>query len=79
MDSEQNTIYEYSGDYYGITNRYLRNALFPDDIEWTKTPQRVDEATKTATWEIYKFIHVNTVASFGTFRTKLGKWKKLVL
>ena len=21
-----------------------------------------DEATKTATWEVYKFIHVNTVA-----------------
>lgn len=24
-----------------------------------------DEATKTATWEVYKFIHVNTVAPFG--------------
>ncbi|HES0866852.1 TPA: ClbS/DfsB family four-helix bundle protein [Streptococcus pyogenes] len=38
-----------------------------------------DEATKTATWEVYKFIHVNTVAPFGTFRTKIRKWKKLVL
>ncbi|HER8755850.1 TPA: ClbS/DfsB family four-helix bundle protein [Streptococcus pyogenes] len=38
-----------------------------------------DEATKTATWEVYKFIHVNTVAPFGTFRTKVRKWKKLVL
>ncbi|MCD0034438.1 ClbS/DfsB family four-helix bundle protein, partial [Streptococcus agalactiae] len=34
------------------------------------------EATKTATWEVYKFIHVNTVAPFGTFRTKIRKWKK---
>lgn len=32
-----------------------------------------DEATKTATWEVYKFIHVNTVAPFGTFRTKIRK------
>ncbi|HEP4186229.1 TPA: cytoplasmic protein, partial [Streptococcus pyogenes] len=24
-------------------------------------------------------IHVNTVAPFGTFRTKIRKWKKLVL
>ncbi len=35
-----------------------------------------DEATKTAVWEVYKFIHVNTVAPFGTFRTKLENGKK---
>ena len=35
-----------------------------------------DKATKTAVWEVYKFIHVNTVAPFGTFRTKIRKWKK---
>ena len=29
--------------------------------------------------EVYKFIHVNTVAPFGTFRTKIRKWKKIVL
>lgn len=38
-----------------------------------------DSATKTAVWQVYKFIHVNTVAPFGTFRTKIRKWKKLVL
>ena len=38
-----------------------------------------DEATKTAVWEVYKFIHINTVAPFGTFRTKIRKWKKLEL
>lgn len=26
-----------------------------------------------------KFIHVNTVAPFGTFRIKIRKWKKIVL
>lgn len=26
-----------------------------------------------------KFIHVNTVVPFGTFRTKIRKWKKIVL
>ena len=36
-----------------------------------------DDATKSAVWEVYKFIHVNTVAPFGTFRTKIRKWKKL--
>lgn len=46
------------------------------------TPHRrkwADEATKTATWEVYKFIHVNTVAPFRTFRTKIRKWKKIAL
>lgn len=38
-----------------------------------------DDATKTAVWEVYKFIHVNTVAPFKTFRTKIRKWKKIVL
>lgn len=38
-----------------------------------------DEATKTAIWEVSKFIHVNTVAPFGTFRTKIRKWKKTAL
>ena len=35
-----------------------------------------DDATKTAVWAVYKFIHVNAVAPFGTFRTKIRKWKK---
>ena len=38
-----------------------------------------DGATKTAVWEVYKFIHINTVAPFGTFRTKIRQWKKIVL
>ncbi len=38
-----------------------------------------DDATKTAVWEVYKFIHVNTVAPFTTFRTKIRKWKKSAL
>ncbi len=37
-----------------------------------------DEATKTVTWEVYKFIHINTVAPFTTFRTKIRKWKKIL-
>ncbi|WEV60554.1 ClbS/DfsB family four-helix bundle protein [Streptococcaceae bacterium ESL0729] len=35
-----------------------------------------DGATKNAVWEVYKFIHINTVAPFGTFRTKIRKWKR---
>lgn len=46
--------------------------FMPHKREWA------DNATKTAVWEVYKFIHINTVAPFGTFRTKIRKWKKLV-
>lgn len=36
-----------------------------------------DEATKSATWAVYRFIHINTVAPFKSFRTKIRKWKRL--
>lgn len=38
-----------------------------------------DDATKTAVWEVAKFIHMNTVAPFGSFRTKIRKWKRCEL
>lgn len=38
-----------------------------------------DDAIKKAVWEVYKFIHINTVAPFSSFRTKIRKWKKIVL
>ncbi|MBU0278338.1 ClbS/DfsB family four-helix bundle protein [Gemella sp. zg-1178] len=59
---------------YAMINSLSDEELFkPHMRKWA------DEATKTATWEVYKFIHVNTVAPFGTFRTKIRKWKKVVL
>lgn len=57
-----------------MIDEYTDEELFqPHMRKWA------DDATKTATWEVYKFIHVNTVAPFGTFRTKIRKWKKLAL
>lgn len=50
-----------------------------DEVFKPHQRQWADEATKTAVWEVYKFIHVNTVAPFGTFRTKIRKWKKIIL
>ena len=59
---------------YTMIDEYTDEELFkPHMRKWA------DDATKTATWEVYKFIHVNTVAPFGTFRTKIRKWKKLAL
>ena len=57
----------------------LIDELTEDELFRPHMRKWADDATKTATWEVYKFIHVNTVAPFGTFRTKIRKWKKLAL
>lgn len=67
LTNNVNSIYE-------MIDNYTDEDLFtPHQRKWA------DEATKTATWEVYKFIHINTVAPFGTFRTKIRKWKKIVM
>lgn len=59
---------------YAMIDSMSEEALFrPHMRKWA------DDATKTAVWEVYKFIHVNTVAPFGTFRTKIRRWKKALL
>ncbi len=55
------------------------DALSEEELFHPHRRKWADEATKTATWEVYKFIHINTVAPFGTFRTKIRKWKKIAL
>ncbi|WP_101775065.1 ClbS/DfsB family four-helix bundle protein [Pasteurella oralis] len=47
--------------------------FLPHQRKWTI------QATKTATWAVYQFIHINTVAPFTTFRSKIIKWKKCCL
>lgn len=42
-------------------------------------PEQRDWATTKAKWPLYKWIHINTFAPFTSFRTKIRKWKKLVL
>ena len=59
---------------YAMIDSMSEETLFqPHMRKWA------DDATKTAVWEVYKFIHVNTVAPFGTFRTKIRRWKKAAL
>ena len=61
-----------------VENIYLMiDNLTDEELFQPHKRKWADEATKTAVWEVYKFIHVNTVAPFGTFRTKIRKWKKL--
>ena len=55
------------------------DSLSDDELFKPHMRRWADDATKTAVWEVYKFIHINTVAPFGTFRTKIRKWKKIAL
>ncbi|MGT2715414.1 ClbS/DfsB family four-helix bundle protein [Streptococcus respiraculi] len=50
-------------------NRYTDEELFQPEIrKWaSSTPSK---------WPVWKWIHINTVAPFTNFRTKIRKWKK---
>ena len=55
------------------------DTMSEEDLFMPHRRKWADGATKSAVWEVYKFIHINTVAPFGTFRTKIRKWKKSML
>ena len=57
----------------------MMDSMTQEDLFYPHRRKWADGATKSAVWEVAKFIHVNTVAPFGTFRTKIRKWKKLML
>lgn len=40
-------------------------------------PRQRKWATTKAAWPIWKWVHINSVAPFTNFRTKIRKWKKL--
>lgn len=64
LDNNINCIYE------------MIDSLSEDELFKPHMKKWADDVTKTAAWEVYKFIHVNTVALFTIFRTKIRKWKK---
>ena len=55
-------------------NAWLLN--FTDD-EMFKPGGRKWASSTPSNWPIWKWIHINTVAPFKSFRSKIRKWKKL--
>lgn len=47
------------------------------DDELFQPGGRAWASSTPANWPIWKWIHINTVAPFKTFRTKIRRWKKL--
>ena len=54
-----------------LVNTLSATELFAPD-------QRAWASSTPSAWPVWKWIHINTVAPFTTFRTKIRKWKKLI-
>jgi hypothetical protein len=47
------------------------------DVELFEQGGRNWSSSTPSNWPIWKWIHINTVAPFKSFRAKIRKWKKL--
>jgi len=71
LEELKNILDENVNKTYKMIDNMTEDELFkPHMRKWA------DGVTKTAVWEVYKFININTVAPFKTFRTKIRKYKK---
>ena len=74
LDKLKSILNKNISDIYKMIDEMSEDELFkPHQRKWA------DNSTKTAVWEVCKFILKNTAAPFETFRIKIRKWKKLVL
>lgn len=48
-----------------------------EDEELFKPGGRKWAQSTSSNWPVWKWVHINTVAPFKSFRTKIRKWKKL--
>lgn len=46
------------------------------EAELFGTDQRSWASSTPSAWPVWKWVHINTVAPFTTFRTKIRKWKR---
>ncbi|EAH2637938.1 MULTISPECIES: ClbS/DfsB family four-helix bundle protein [Lactobacillales] len=84
-------LYESFYDQYGSFSLKEQEVLLTKSVmelcEWINSlsdkelfePEQRKWATTKAKWPLWKWIHINTVAPFTNFRTKIRKWKKLTL
>ena len=78
---------QFYAKYSGLSLQELRG-LFDESLEnWRRWIEKLDEAelfepnrrkwtVTKANWPIWKWIHINSVAPFKSFRSKIRKWKK---
>ena len=71
------TLAELSAMFADTVQEILRLIDDYTDIELFHPGGRKWASSTPANWPIWKWIHINTVAPFKTFQTKIRKWKKL--
>lgn len=78
------SFYESFGSYSLHEQRALLSDHVKQILEWIEnlddeilfTPGKRKWATTPAKWAVWKWIHINTIAPFKSFRAQLRKWKK---
>lgn len=71
MTTQRKLLQDSLNELYTLIESFSDDELFlPNQRSW---------ATTKAMWPVWKWIHINTVAPFTNFRTKIRKWKKSVL
>lgn len=60
-----------------LLNEVVRFTEGLSETELFEPGQRAWASSTPSAWPVWKWIHINTVAPFTTFRTKIRKWKKV--
>lgn len=79
LEYENYSLNELTKEFNKIVDKIIELIMNYSDEELFKQNQRQWASTTKSNWPIWKWIHINTVAPFKTFRTKIRKWKKLNL
>lgn len=71
------TITELCDMFVETENKIIQLITTYTDTELFQQGERKWSSSTPSNWPIWKWIHINTVAPFKSFRTKIRKWKKL--
>lgn len=76
IQHEKYTLNELCENFCQSVNDIIQLTEGYTDAELFQSGGRVWASSTPANWAIWKWIHINTVAPFKTFRAKIRKWKK---
>lgn len=79
VQHEKYTLNELCENFYQSVNAIIQLTEGYTDTELFQSGGRKWASSTPANWAIWKWIHINTVAPFKTFRTKIRKWKKTTI
>lgn len=78
------SFYKSYGSYSLEEQRKILSKQINEIVAWIENldddtlflPEKRKWAATTAKWPVWKWIHINTVAPFNSFRAQIRKWKK---